>query len=593
MKKILLFNAFLLLTFFGAYGQFQNTLSPTGALSTYDCDHYSIETAGEDAPFAYAIAGTFFDGSNTKLHILTLDGAGSLIWEKHLDLGATNCRALDVAIGKNSKVAITGFVENGGTTELYAALYDGSTGNLLSDYQYTPTVGSATGNNIIYSTIHDNYIIGGFETTGADGNGLLIALDGGFSQVWAKTYDSQCEGFNMTLINEIVEVNGDYFITGKLSNASNPSLTGKSQVLAAMVRNSDGTITDNESFRATNSINQEAMGVSAYFNRDGEELVLLYNVSNSPTVDENRPYVARYRVVGTSLLFDVGFRINDTFSIPSYGFSSNPNFTGLKIVRNDAENTYIMFGMIDAYGQGDDHVISVYQEFDLTGSLIGTAKLWSQSEILMGAGFSTQGGTYAIHNPLTLNTDLYTPETTSLSADLANFVSVLPSHNATFTLEIISSTLNTAFADSPCIDDFELEMESHSIVSNHCLDVSDATGSDAAPVNTPITIVSVLDPTCLIFNSPAMGNSEFEMDAANELMLFANPAHDVLNFTITEAGTYNAVIINMDGRVLLSNTIANTASQNEIDIANLATGLYILRVTNDNGQSLQQQFVKK
>ena len=283
-----------------------------------------------------------------------------------------------------------------------------------------------------------------------------------------------------------------------------------------MVHNANGSIIDNESFRATTSINQEAMGVSAYYNRDGEELVLLYNVSNSPTVDENRPHVARYRVIGTSLFYDVGFRIDDTFSVPSAGFNSNPNFTGLKILRNAAANTYVMFGMLDAYGQSDDQVLSVYQEFDMSGSLIGTAKYWNQSNIAMSAGFSNQGGAYSIHNSTTLNTDLYTPETTTLNIDSDKFVSILPNETATFAFDIISSTLNTAAADSPCIEDFELIMVNHNTPTGLCLDVFDATGVESAPNDSPILIFSLLDLTCEIFNSPAMGNSEIELEKANE-----------------------------------------------------------------------------
>lgn len=587
MKKILLLKSFLLFVVFGTKAQFQYSfINP----SAYSCDHYSIETAPATSPYAYACAGTFIDGSNTFMHVFTLDNTGLLVWEQIVNLSGLDGRLLDVTIGKDAHVAVTGFTDAGSGTTLYASLYDGASGALIADYEYA-SPDNTSGNNIIYSVANDQYVIGGFEASGGPltGSGLMIALDGGFNQQWAKIYSPICAGFNMCSINEIVEVNLEYFITGNLSNPTNSSLTGRSQVLALLVRNSDGSILDNESFRATGNINQEAMGASAHFNPEGEELILLYNVSNSPTVDENRPYIARFRLVGANLIFDSAFRIEDTFVSNPTVFTSTPSFTGLKLIPNVNDGTYIIFGMLDAYSQPDDRVISVYQEIDLLGNIISPAIFWTQSEI--PTGFPSQGGLYSLFNNLTLNTDVYSPESTTLSQELNNFVSILPTEAGSFSYDVISSTLTTANAASGCFETFALELTPHENFEYLCMTAIPANGVSSAPLY-PVDIYnSDQDLTCPVQMSPLSEISENEL--TNVLTLFANPTQNLLCFSVSEKGSYNTVIMDIEGRIFYSEKLNNSGSQNQINIENLAPGIYILSLISQDGQSIQKQFVKE
>ncbi|NOQ75263.1 MAG: T9SS type A sorting domain-containing protein [Crocinitomix sp.] len=596
MKKLFLLNALLLFTIFSAKAQpFQETFVNSMG---YSCDHYSSETFPEGDEKAYAFAGTFFDGPDTYMHVFTTDLLGIIQWEQYINLGGDNGRLLDVTVGSEYSVAVTGFIEVAGVNEVYAALYDGG-GSLINDFQYGAT-DFATGNNIIYSSLHDQFMIGGFESAGLtlSGEALLIALDGSFNYQWATNYNAVCEGFGMSVINDILEVNEQYCIIGNVSNTSIPVPYGQSQVLIAMVDNVSGVVLDNESFIATNTLGgQQAMGVSGYFNESESQLILLYNVSVSPTIDENRPYINIYEVVGVDLNWINGFRVDDIFPANPTPFVSVPSFTSLKIIPNKNDNTYLIFGMLDAYGQLDDRVLSVFQEIDLTsGTLVGPAKTWQRSEI--PTGFPAQGGFFSLFDPSTLSTDVYTPETTTLSQDKRRFVSILPTRGTgpgNFSYDIISSTLNTGAGSSSCIDDFEMDLKDHELFGDICLNAISTSGSISAPLYAPITTLSSQSTTCIINNSPALGNSETDVNNSlqNELTLFANPAHDMLSFSISEIGVYNLIIMNMEGQVLIRNNFTNTGSQNQINIEDLATGVYVLTAINDKGQLLKKQFVKQ
>lgn len=590
MKKLFLWNAFLFLFAFGAQAQpFSQSFTNT---SGYSCDHYSIEMYNIAGRSGYAIAGSFYDGSNWIMHVFTLDALGNIIWENYVNLGATEARALDVTFGPDFSVAITGYVDGGSGEQLYAAWYD-NVGNLINDFWYAGATNS-TGNNIIYSATNDQFIIGGFEYNGPvppTGNALMIALDGGFGFQWDNTFSSSCDDFGMAVINEIVEINSHYFITGNVSDAASPFPLGQSQVLVAMVENSTGALLTNASFAATGAAGQQAMGVSAHYNPAEEELVLLYNVSISPTVDENRPYMNIYNVSGVDLNYLNTYRVDDLFPANPSGFVTNPNFTGLKLLRNRANDTYIIFGMIEAYG-GSDRVISVWQEVDLnTGTVVGPARTWTPSDI--ATGYPAQGGLYSLFDPAILNTRVYSPETTVRSIDNQHFVSILPTPGGSpITYDVISSTLNTVDASSPCIEDFEIELVPHEIFPI-CLEDDAPVATFSAPLYVETPYASTVVPGCFISMAPSVGLEQNEAVAGNELTVVTNPANDVLQFSIAETGTYQVMIMNMEGQVLISDQLQNSSGQQAININQLASGMYVLVAIDANGQHIKERFVKK
>ena len=560
----------------------------------YSCDHYSIEMSQFGDRPGYVAAGTFFDNvlGIRIMHIFRMDQLGGVVWEKYIPLGTTDARALDVCIGPEFAVALTGYVDDGSGAQLYAALFD-PTGTLMNDFWYSSSTNS-TGNNIIYSATNDQYVIGGFENVGTtlNGNALMVALDAGFNFQWDNSFNSMCDGFDMAVINEIVEVNEHYLITGNLSAAAAPYPYGQSQILLAIVDNATGLMHTNASFQATTSAGQQAMGISAHYNAVEEELVLMYNVSISPTTDENRPYFNIYNISGVDINYVKSYRFDDNFVANPTGFVSNPNFTGLKLLRNRADDTYVVYGMVEAYGPVNDEVVSVWQEVDLnTGTVVGPAKLWTPSNI--ATGYPAHGGFYSLFDPATLSTKVYTPETTCRSVDNQHFVSILPTPDTTISYDVISSALPTADEISGCIEDFELELVPHEIIDLLCLDEAAPGGSYSAPGYTESMYTSTVVDGCVIIMAPTVGVSEYANMDDNTLSLLANPVNEILRFTIAETGLYNVMITTIDGQVIALDQLQSNADQQNVDVSQLAPGMYLLVAMDVNGNKIQKRFVKR
>lgn len=143
-----------------SYGQdFEKIIYKNG----YDFNHYSIEKtmSGE-----YVCAGTLFEHDHlTDIHIFKTDASGTVIWEKIID-ESDDDRALDLVIGDNGEVVVTGYVSplGPGLSELYVVKLDAS-GGFIADHKLTYSGKATAGTNIIKSIHPDHYIVGGYKTS--------------------------------------------------------------------------------------------------------------------------------------------------------------------------------------------------------------------------------------------------------------------------------------------------------------------------------------------------------------------------------------------------------------------------------------------
>ena len=72
----------------------------------------------------------------------------------------------------------------------------------------------------------------------------------------------------------------------------------------------------------------------------------------------------------------------------------------------------------------------------------------------------------------------------------------------------------------------------------------------------------------------------------NVILLYPNPAKTEVTFSSKKAIIFDAYsIIDLTGKIVLSNTI--NASEKQIDISSLPTGLYVLKVSDNSGKSFQ------
>jgi len=78
-----------------------------------------------------------------------------------------------------------------------------------------------------------------------------------------------------------------------------------------------------------------------------------------------------------------------------------------------------------------------------------------------------------------------------------------------------------------------------------------------------------------------------------EGMAYPNPATDLVTISIEGEGVANLTVTDVAGRVAITNQVALTAGQAELNIANLEAGVYIFNVVLENGKTAQFNVVKK
>lgn len=74
-------------------------------------------------------------------------------------------------------------------------------------------------------------------------------------------------------------------------------------------------------------------------------------------------------------------------------------------------------------------------------------------------------------------------------------------------------------------------------------------------------------------------------------ILFPVPANNTLTVQLEDPGTHRAEVFSVDGRVLMTATL-NGTDRSVLDLENLTTGRYLLRITDQQGRSFIRPFLK-
>ena len=75
------------------------------------------------------------------------------------------------------------------------------------------------------------------------------------------------------------------------------------------------------------------------------------------------------------------------------------------------------------------------------------------------------------------------------------------------------------------------------------------------------------------------------------LQLNPNPTVDVLNINVTEE-VASLKVLNLEGKVVINNNSVNSSVIN-LDVNELAPGMYVYEVTTKDGAVARETFVKK
>ena len=86
-------------------------------------------------------------------------------------------------------------------------------------------------------------------------------------------------------------------------------------------------------------------------------------------------------------------------------------------------------------------------------------------------------------------------------------------------------------------------------------------------------------------------NSTKVRDFGQEISIYPNPAITTLNLSSTETMDFTATITDVTGKVIHTENILNT--QHAINISNLSSGIYLLRLQTPAGATKTVKFVKR
>ena len=96
----------------------------------------------------------------------------------------------------------------------------------------------------------------------------------------------------------------------------------------------------------------------------------------------------------------------------------------------------------------------------------------------------------------------------------------------------------------------------------------------------------------LILNLDKTGVDEFALLNQTQMLVYPNPATDVLNINISNSSFKNSdvVVYNISGTEVIKTNMANSNAQ--LNIETLSNGVYFVKVTNQNGFNKTVKFVK-
>ena len=93
-------------------------------------------------------------------------------------------------------------------------------------------------------------------------------------------------------------------------------------------------------------------------------------------------------------------------------------------------------------------------------------------------------------------------------------------------------------------------------------------------------------------NNPPVSVEEVEVLEKNSFVLFPNPANNLINVEIDAKGDYQVVLQDINGRILLSKKVTDSATRFSFDISNYSIGFYLITITNNEFTSTKK-FIKK
>ena len=92
-----------------------------------------------------------------------------------------------------------------------------------------------------------------------------------------------------------------------------------------------------------------------------------------------------------------------------------------------------------------------------------------------------------------------------------------------------------------------------------------------------------------LYNLPNPVTSIDEQEISNQISVYPNPSNGNFNIKINDFETKSIDIVDLTGKIILRRTISN---QTLVDLSSFADGMYIVRLSNDNGYIRSTRIIK-
>ena len=546
-------------------------------------------------------SNTFYVQSTTKedvnsgmssIILMKLDAAGNSIWERELGAGQGNYRVLDVVVDQNDDIILTGFLENG-DKRLYVAKYD-KAGNFVHDILLD--IPKTAGFKII---AHSNgeYYVGGYlaeneEAFNMESKPLLISVNNGLTVInWLSTFDM--EGYNGA-ITDLLEIPGGnkLFISGSVGVLNGQFL------LAGVVDNATGGFIPggNLSFNLSADI---SLGVSIAHDIGTDEIFMLANVVWG---EEAYPHIVQFDNVSSSTPTLNGNSFYLT--MPDHGVDK---YAGLQLHLSKAYTDGLTL-----YGYKQQNIAigssTGLWTIDLdrySGTSNTNLRTWSPSAAFPSSIWSLGGPTVSMYSQAGFGAPyVYAPDIVTFGLNgVRKVTAVTPDYSVANTKQntaLISFSHDVDLASSACFssstvtvstnDPIDMNVENEVIVPSYSYPTLPS-------INPSVTI----SPYCGVSFKPIKSSSwEDPTKSANgntvlrKLVTFPNPATDLLQLSISMKSTIKDVVVyTTTGKIVIQRQFSSDNNSAKIDVSELTSGIYIVKVMDENQVTYQEKFIKE
>lgn len=595
MKKI--FTPLALLFLFQSVSAQLSTIFDVSAFgSDINLIHNSIASAPAGGNF-YAVASTKETWYGYDIYITKVDLQGNIIWGRTIDIDDDD-RAMDVIVDRNGDIVVIGTVGNEETMRLYVVKLD-SRGNFVADLKFESEEYNSNGTKIIQSKFSETYFVGGYEYTqemafNMESFGILASLPFDLSGVNWKTeyYGSD---INNT-VTEILELpNKMLFLTGSIGNSR-----GDQMVLACIVDPSmRGRIIRNGDLSFTRG-DKYALGASAAYDPTTDEIWMLFN-SGSPS----SPYYYGINNVTTSF---------PTLNLQAYEVPHPGNvkhkMAGCQIVISKATpHSVTIFGYKDKTSHpavaSDFGAFGIdmfkYSPFPiLPPGANSNFTFWQPSGGPLTAGIEHKGGdVLSLMSAGNGNGAPYfhTPKMVTPSLNDNRFVLVSYDNMSGSNIEttLIGVNEDLLWTQSNCfgkIDRFGGQTFLRRVRTNVNFGYEHFSHNWALPIDETLEANSYCRITRSSLAREITSDSEKEI-ATKSFTVFPNPTTSTLSINTDESWSFSKIdIMNSVGQIVFSANYDNQLSNTTIDLNELTSGVYLISISDKNGEPSVKRFVK-